>query len=178
MIKKKIWVGSSEETVIKLIEQLDKNNIPYEIAMKDIFRQSAEMYEAFYMLKVRIKYVEQVKAIVAQYVSQEQLNHEYKVKKKRSRKLEKKEKALHIFISVMYVIAIMAIEIGKNIGANIVSYISATVLLLCGLLLTIHYYKKMQKEPDDLKQTKQSLMFISFGMFFYAATAIVSLLRS
>jgi len=178
LIKKKIWVGSSEEKITIIVDHIEKNNIPYEIAIKDIFKQSAEMYEAFYMLKVRKKYAEQVEVIVAQYVSLEQLKQEYKVKKDKSRKLEKKEKVLHFFIYVMYLFAIMAIEIGKNIGANIVPYICASVLLLCGLLLTIRYYKEMQKAKDELRQTKQSLMFISFGMFFYAVTSIVSLLRS
>ncbi|MBK5483190.1 hypothetical protein JFV29_15105 [Peribacillus sp. TH16] len=186
MFKKNILIGHSEDAVLSIIEHLVKNNVPFEIGIKDILKRSSErfrskkndeVYEAFYTVEVRKKYAEQVEAIVAQYVSREDVKHWYKVAKKKSRKLQLKEKALYLFVFFINCIAILAIDIGKMDGADIVSYIACAVLLMSGVFVTTKYYKEMQKETGDLRENNMMLMFIGIGVIFYAVSSFSSLLQ-
>ncbi|MEB2281517.1 hypothetical protein LAV73_16160 [Lysinibacillus xylanilyticus] len=83
------------------------------------------------MVKAQKNVPKQVEAIVVQYVSQEDLKHWYKVRKKKSRKLERKEKALYLFAAFIYFIVVAAI----------VASIGCAVLLMGGVFMTTKFYK-------------------------------------
>lgn len=51
MFKKKILIGHSEDTLLAIIEHIEKSNIPCEIGIKGIFERSSEVYDAFYTVK-------------------------------------------------------------------------------------------------------------------------------
>ncbi|MFJ6209465.1 hypothetical protein [Lysinibacillus sp. NPDC092081] len=192
MFKKEILVGHSEDTVVAIIEHLERSNVPFEVGIKDIFKRSSERfssenndeeYEAFYTVEVRKKYAEQVEAIVAQYVSQEDVKHWYKVSKKQNRKLEWKEKALFIFMSFIYFIAILAIETGKEFGKDVdivlyIAYIACALFLMSGVFITIKYYKEMQKQTGDLRWTSKMFVIVGICLIFKAIFAFANLLRN
>lgn len=96
--------------------------------------------------------------------------------KKKSRNLEKKEHALYSFVIFIHCITIQAIETGKSVGANIVSYIACAVLL-CGVYMTTKYYKELKKESSDLKVSNRLLMFLGITVIFYAVASFLVLLR-
>ncbi|MBG9455400.1 hypothetical protein ABE61_15305 [Lysinibacillus sphaericus] len=177
MFKKKILVGHSEDAILAIIEQLEKSNIPFEIGIKDILKRSSEEYEGFYKIKVQKKCAKQVESIVAQYVSQEDLKHWYKVAKKKSRKLERKEKALYLLVAFIYFIAVAAIEMGKSLGLEIVPSIGCAVLLMGGMFMTIKFYKEMKKESGDLRETYKGSMIVGIALIFYAVTSFISVFR-
>ncbi|MGE8036988.1 hypothetical protein [Lysinibacillus sp. NPDC093692] len=177
MFKKKILIGHSEDTVLAIIEHIEKSNIPFEIGFKDILKRSSKEYEAFYTVNVQKQYAKQIEAIVAQYVSQEDLKHLYKVEKKKSRKLERKEKALYLFAAFIYFIAVAAIEMGKSVGLDIVPSIGCAVLLMGGTFMTIKFYKAMKKESGDLRKINKKLMFFGIGIIIYAVSSFISVLR-
>ncbi|MFJ8088425.1 hypothetical protein ACIQ7N_09505 [Lysinibacillus sp. NPDC095746] len=174
MFKKKILIGHSEDTVLAIIEHLEKSNIPFEIEIKGVLKRSSEEYEGFYMVKVQKKCAKQVEAIVAQYVSQEDLKHWYKVEKKKSRKLERKEKAFYLFAAFIYFIAVVAIEMGKAVEVDIVSYFGCVVLLLGGVFMTTYFYKEMKKESGDLREINKQSMIFPIGIIFYAVSSFIS----
>ncbi|MFJ3387052.1 hypothetical protein [Lysinibacillus sp. NPDC086135] len=177
MFKKKILVGHSEDAILAIIEQLEKSNIPFKIGIKDILKRSSEEYEGFYMVKVQKKCAKQVEAIVAQYVSQEDLKNWYKVEKKKSRKLERKEKALYLFVAFIYFIAVVAIEMGMSLGLEIVPSIGCAVLLMGGMFMTIKFYKEMKKESGDSRETYKWLMIVGIAWIFYAVASFISVFR-
>ena len=178
MFNKKILIGYAEDTVLPIIEHLEKNNVPFEVGIKGIFKRSNdEFYEEFYTVEVRQKYAEQAEAIVSQYVSQKDLKHWYKAAKKKSRKLERKKKALYLFAAFIYFIAVGAIEMGKSFGANIVPSIGCAVVLIGGVFMTTKYYKEMKQESGDLRESNLMLMSFGIGMIFYAVTSFISVLR-
>lgn len=174
LFKKKILIGHSEDTVLAISEHLEKSNIPFEIGIKDVLKRSSEEYEGFYMIKVQKKCAKQVEAIVAQYVSQEELKHWYKVEKKKSRKLERKEKALTLFAIFIYTVAVVAIEMGKAIDMDNVPSIGCGVLLMGGVLMTAKFYKAMKKESGDLREINKQSMIFPIGIIFYAVTSFIS----
>ncbi len=96
--------------------------------------------------------------------------------KKKSRNLEKKEHALYSFVIFIHCITIQAIETGKSVGANIVSYIACAVLL-CGVYMKTKYYKELKKESSDLKVSNRLLMFLGITVIFYAVASFLVLLR-
>lgn len=118
-----------------------------------------------------------MKAFVTQYVSQEDLMHRYKVANKKSRKLERKEKALYLFVAFIYFIAVAAIEMGKAVGADIVSSIGCVVLLMGGVFMTTNFYIEMKKESGNLKETYKWLMIVGIAWIFYAVASFISVLR-
>ncbi|MFJ7737640.1 hypothetical protein ACIQ2D_15100 [Lysinibacillus sp. NPDC097287] len=178
MFKKKILMGHEEDTLLAIIEHMEKSNVPFEIGIKGTLkRPNDDLYDAFYWVKARKKHAEQVEAIVAQYVSQEDLKQWYKVAKKQSRQLEKKERIRNSLVYFLYAIAIVAIEMGKSVGADIVAYMGCVMLLIGGALVTLKYAKKMKKETGDLKTTNRSIMFFGIGIIVYAVTSIATLLR-
>ncbi|MEY9971761.1 hypothetical protein ABH966_002134 [Lysinibacillus sp. RC46] len=176
MFKKKILIGYSEDAVLAIIEHLEKSSIPFEIGIKDILKRSSEEYEGFYMVKVQKKCSKQVEAIVAQYVSQEGLKHRYKVKKKKSRKLERKEKALYLFAAFIYFLAASVIEMGKALEADIVSSIGCAALLMGGVFMATKFYKEMKKEPGDLREINKLTMIFGISMIFYAVSSFIFVL--
>jgi len=176
LFKKKILIGHSEDIVSAIIEHLEKNNIPFKIGVKDILKRSSEEYEGFYMVKVQKKCAKQVEALVAQYVSQEDLKHWYKVEKKKSRKLERKEKALYLFSALIYSIAVVTIEMGKAVESDIVSSIGCGGLLLGGVLMATKFYKEMKKESGDLREINKLSMIFPIGIIFYAVASFISVL--
>ena len=169
LFKKKILIGHSEDTLLAIIEHIEKNNIPCEIGIKDIFERSSEVYDAFYTVKVQKKYAKQVEAIVSQYVSQEELKHWYKVEKKKSRKLERKERALYLFVFFIYVNAVGAFQTSKGLGAYNVSFIVCAVVLMVGVFMMIKYYKAMKRERDHL--------IFGIVLILYAVYSFISVLR-
>ena len=173
MFYKKILVGHSEDTVETIIKHLEKSNIPFKLEIKDILKRSAEEYEAFYMIKVQKKWAKQADSIVKQYVSQKDLKHWYKGAKKKSRKLEKKENALYLFVAFIYFIAVAAIEI----GTGIVSSIGCGVLLLIGVFMTIKFFKEMKKESGILRENYKLFMIYGVMMIFNAAISFISVFR-
>ncbi|KOS68316.1 hypothetical protein AEA09_06935 [Lysinibacillus contaminans] len=186
MFKKKIVIGRSEDIVLPIIEHLKKSNIPFEIGIKDILKHSSErfrskkndeIYEAFYTVEVLKKYTEQVEAIIAQYVSPEDMKRWYKLAKKKSRKLELKETKLFSFVSFLNCIALKFISIGKIDGADIFSYIACAVLLTSGVFMITKFYKEMQKESGILRQINTLLLIIGIWVIFYAASSFLYLLR-
>ncbi|TQR28370.1 hypothetical protein C7Y47_22280 [Lysinibacillus sphaericus] len=125
------------------------------------------------MVKVQKKCAKQVEAVVAQYVSQEDLKNWYKVEKKKSRKLERKEKALYLFAACIYFIAVAAIEMGKAVGADIVASIGC-VLLMGGVFMTTKFFKEMKKESGDLREINK--LSLSFGIGIIVSSFISVLL--
>ncbi|MFT9819207.1 hypothetical protein [Lysinibacillus sp. NPDC056185] len=186
MFKKKILVGHSEDAFPAIIEHLKRSSVPFELGIKDILRQSSgrfrskkndEVYIAFYTVKVRKKYEEQVKAIVEQYMSQEDVKQWYKVSKKNTRKLEKKEISSFSVVSGINYIAMTIIHQGKIDGGGIVSYIACAVIMMTGAFLTISNYKEMQKESSYLRLIDMGLAIIGIGVMIYAVSSFLSLLR-
>lgn len=173
MFYKKILVGHSEDEVETIIEHLEKSNIPFKLEIKDILKLSADEYEAFYMIKVQKRWAKQVNAIVAQYVSQKELKHWYKVEKKKSRKLERKENALYLFVAFIYFIAVATIEI----GTGIFSAIGCGVLLLIGVFMMIKFFKEMKKESGVLRENYKLFMIYGVMMIFNAAISFISVFR-
>lgn len=185
LFRKKILIGTSVDIVKAIIEHLEESNIPFEIGFKDILKRSSErfrskkndeVYELVYTIEVRKKYAKQVEAIVSQYVSQEDVKQSYKVAKKKSRKLEKKENALFLFKSFIFIILIQVIETGKNFGADIISYIACALLLMLGVFMTIKYFKEMKKEQHVLRKINMILMFLGIYLMFYTVASFLRLL--
>lgn len=184
-------VGNSIDTFLAITEHLKRSNVPFNIGIKDILKRSSErfrskkndeVYEVFYTVEVRKKYTEQAEAIVAQYVS-EDVNHWYKISKKKSRKLESKDsRALYLNTFLSFInckaVAILTIEEGGSNGANIVSYIACAVLLMTGVFITAKYYIEMQKESGIWKLLDKVLMILGIYMIFYAAYSFISVLRT
>ena len=177
MFEKKILVGHSEDVVVAIMEHLEKSNIPFEFGIKDILKLSYEEYEGLFMIKVQKKCAKQVDAIVAQYVSKEEIKHWYKVAKKKSRKLERKEKALYLFVAFIFFIVVMAIEMGKTVGANIVSTIGCALVLMGSVFITTKFYKEMKKESGFLRENNKMIMIYGITMIFYAVSSFISLFR-
>ena len=174
MFKRGILVGHSENVVEEIIEHLEKSNIPFELKIKDILKQSSEEYEALFMVKVQRKFAKQVEAIVAQYVSQEDLKHWYKVAKRKSRKLERKKRVLYLFLAFIYILALMIIEMGKAEGANIVSAIICAVILVGSIYITVKYFRSMKKESGVLRESNLVIMFLGISMIMYSVTSLIS----
>ncbi|KOS68340.1 hypothetical protein AEA09_07070 [Lysinibacillus contaminans] len=161
-----------------LSEHLEKSSIPFEVDIEAILKPSNDdFYKLFYTVEVRKKHAEQAESIITQYVSQEDLNHWYKVAKKKSRKLERKEKAFYLFAAFIYFIAVGAIEMGKSFGTDIVPSIGCAVVLIGGVFMTKKHYKEMKQESGDLRENNMMLMSFGIGMIFYAFTSFVSVLR-
>ncbi|MGE8033608.1 hypothetical protein [Lysinibacillus sp. NPDC093692] len=186
MFKKKILVGHSGDNVQAIFKHIKSSNIPFEIGIKDILKQSSnrfrskkndEVYIVFYIIKVRKKYAEQVEAIVGEYVSLENVNHDYKVSKKKSRKLESNEKPSFSFLTLINSLALLTNAIGKNNGTNIVSYISCALLMMTGVFMAAKYYEEMQKESGNLRKITMLGVFIGIGVIVYAVSSFSSLLR-
>ncbi|MGE7949861.1 hypothetical protein [Lysinibacillus sp. NPDC093688] len=186
MFKKKIMVGHSVDTLREITEHLKSSNVPFDIEIKDILKSSSErfrskkndeVYKVFYIVKVSREYMEQVEAIVAQYVS-EDMEHLYKMSKKKSGKLEKKEYRTYSFISSINAIAIFALYEGKSGGADIVSYIACVLLSVSGVFMTAKHYIEMQKESGILRLLSKMAMIIDIGVIFYAVSSFISVLRS
>lgn len=185
MFKKKIMVGYSVDTLLEITEHLESSNVPFNIGIKDILTNSSERFrskknneicEVFYTVKVSRGYMEQAVAIVAQYVS-EDVNQLYKMTKKKSRQLEKKESRPYTIFSFIIFIAIGAIHQGKSGGSEIVSYIACAALSMSGVFMTAKYYVEMQEESGILRLLSKFLMIIGIGMIFYAVYSFISILR-
>ncbi|MFJ8101524.1 hypothetical protein [Lysinibacillus sp. NPDC096212] len=155
-----------EDTVQTIIEYLEKSNVPFEAGIKAVLKPSSEVYELFYTVKVQKKYAKQVEAFVTQYVSQEDLMHRYKVANKKSRKLDRKERAPYLLAAFIYFNAVAAFQTSKDLGAYNVSFIVGAFLLMCGVFMTTKYYKAMKKESGDLRENNKTLMMIGIGMIF------------
>ncbi|MGE7949890.1 hypothetical protein [Lysinibacillus sp. NPDC093688] len=166
-----------EDTVQTILEYLEKSNVPLEVDIEAFLKPSSEVYELFYTVKVQKKYAKQAEAFVTQYVSQEDLMHRYKVANKKSRKLERKEKALYLFVAFIYFIAVAAIEMGKSLGLEIVPSIGCAVLLMGGMFMTIKFYKEMKKESGDSRETYKWLMIVGIAWIFYAVASFISVFR-
>ncbi|MGE7947356.1 hypothetical protein [Lysinibacillus sp. NPDC093688] len=177
MFEKKLLIGHSVDTVLAIGQHIEKSNIPFEIGIKGILKRSSEVYENFYTVKVQKKYAKQVETIVAQYVSQEDLQRSYKVEKKKSRKLKRKERAPYLFAAFIYLNAVGALDTSKGTGAYNVSFIVCAVLLMCGLFMATKYYKEMKKESGDLRENNKTLMIFGILMIFYAVFSFISVLR-
>ena len=90
--------------------------------------------------------------------------------KKKSRKLERKEKALFIFGFIIYIIAILAIETAKDPDlvtdkVLYIAYIACASFLMSGLFITIKYYKK------------KMLVILGISLILKAVLAFSNLLR-
>lgn len=167
-----------EDTVQTTIKHLEKSNVPFELGIEAILKPlNNDFYELFYTVEVRKEYAEQAETIVAQYVLQEDLKHRYKAAKKKSRKLERKKKALYLFAAFISFIVLGAIEMGKSLGADIVPSIGCALVLMGGVFMTTKYYKEMKKESGDLRENNKMLMIFGIGMIFYAVTSFISVLR-
>ena len=141
-------------------------------------KENNEVYELFYTVEVRKKYAEQVEAIISQYLSKQDVKQSYKLAKKKSRKLDRKENALNFLGGLILFIALEAIEIGKSEGADIVSYIACMVLLLYGIFITKKYYIELRKEKESrvLKNDYlRLLMFIGIGIIVYAIVSFLAI---
>ncbi|MFJ7953419.1 hypothetical protein ACIQZG_18095 [Lysinibacillus sp. NPDC096418] len=178
-------VGHSVDTLLGITEHLKNSNVPFDIGIKNILKSSSErfrsknndeVYEVFYTVKVSKKYMEQVEAIVTQYVT-EDVKHLYKVSKKKSRKLEKKESRPYSIFSFINVIAMVAINEGKSGGPVIVSYIACAVLLMSGIFMAAKYYIEMQGESGILRLLSNMLIIAGIGMMFYTVSSFISVLR-
>ncbi|MEB2298798.1 hypothetical protein LAV72_04050 [Lysinibacillus xylanilyticus] len=185
MFKKNIMVGHSVDTLLEITEHLKSCNIPFDIGIKDILKSSSErfrskkndeVYNVFYTVKVRREYMEQVEAIVAQYVS-EDVKHLYKMSKKKSRKLEEKENLPYTFFAVIIFIALEVIHAGKSGGSEIISYIGCAVLSMAGVFTTAKYYIEMQEESGISRLLSKMLIIIGIGMIFYAVYSFLSVFR-
>ncbi|MGE7689451.1 hypothetical protein ACQKMI_09580 [Lysinibacillus sp. NPDC097214] len=104
------------------------------------------------------------------------MKHWYKVEKKKSRKLERKEKALYLFAAFIYSIVVVSIEMGKAVELDIVSSIGCGVLLIGGVLMTTKFYKGMKKESGDLREINKLPMIFPIGIIFYAVASFISVL--
>jgi len=155
-----------EDTVQTILEYLEKSNVPLEVDIEAFLKPSSEVYELFYTVKVQKKYSKQAEAFVTQYVSQEDLMHRYKVANKKSRKLDRKERAPYLLTLFIYFNAIAAFQMSKDLGAYNVSFIVGAFILICGVFMTTKYYKAMQKESGDLRENNKTLMIIGIGMIF------------
>ncbi|OXS72179.1 hypothetical protein B1B04_16850 [Lysinibacillus sp. KCTC 33748] len=153
-----------EDTVQTILEYLEKSNVPLEVDIETFLKPSSEVYELFYTVKVQKKYAKQAEAFVTQYVPQEDLIHRYKVAKKKSRKLLRKERAPYLLAAFIYFNAVAAFQTSKDLGAYNVSSIVGAFLLMCGVFMTTKYYKAMKKESGDLRENNKTLMMIGIGM--------------
>ena len=49
LFKKKILMGHEEDTLLAMIEHIEKSNVPFEIGIKGILkRPNDDLYDAFY----------------------------------------------------------------------------------------------------------------------------------
>ncbi len=187
LFKRKLLIGNSEDTVVAIIEHLEKSNVPFEIGIKDIVKQSSgrfrskennEVYEFFYTIEVRKKYAEQVEAIISQYLTKQDAKQSYKLAKKKNRKLDRKENVLNFLGGLILFISLEAIKIGKSEGADIVTYIACLVLLMYGLFMVKKYYIEFLNEKESLvlKIMTMLLMFIGIGIIIYGIVSLLALL--
>ncbi|MFJ3389662.1 hypothetical protein [Lysinibacillus sp. NPDC086135] len=98
------------------------------------------------------------------------------MEKKKSGKLERKEKALYLFAACIYFIAVAAIEMGKAVGVDIVASIGCAVLLMGGVFMTTKFYKEMKKESGDLREINKLSLSFGIGIIFYAVSSFISVL--
>lgn len=180
-------VGNSIDTFLAITEHLERSNVPFNIGIKDILMRSSERFRSrkndevckvFYIVEVRKKYTEQAEAIVAHYVS-EDVDHCYKISKKKSRKLESKDRReiyLNSFLSFINckAVAILTIEEGRSGGADIVSYIACAVLLMTGVFITAKCYIEMQKESGIWRLLDMMLIIVGIYMIFYASLFLLN----
>lgn len=188
LFKKKILIGNSDDTVVAIIDHLEKSNVPFEIGINDILKQSSgrfrskendEVYELFYTVEVQKEYVEQVEHIINQYMNLQDIKQDFKSAKKINRKLERKETIFSIFVGILFVITLQLIEIGKSEGANIVSYSACLLLLIYGMFITIKHSIELRRESESRvsKSIIKTFIYWGIGVMVYAVVSIISILR-